>query len=150
MRTSVALLLIGLPLHVLAAQVAAPVAPCCAITAINPTTGLVTARETVTGRTFSFTATPGASRLLRVGQPIYSSNVPSVGSATFRKQGTSSTGPGSAACGQCQIDCVRQAESIYGVDVLPDGSRQIRGNGGIYLDQCFKDHCEKACAKPKH
>jgi Cu/Ag efflux protein CusF len=46
--------------------------PCCPITGINAKTGLVTAREAATGRTFQFTMTDRATlKGLRVGQQVY-------------------------------------------------------------------------------
>src|SRR5207237_8426000 len=46
--------------------------PCCAITAINAHTGVVTAKETATGRTFEFHV-PDAKLLssLKVGQGVF-------------------------------------------------------------------------------
>ena len=46
--------------------------PCCSITAINPNTGLVTAVETGSKRTFQFKATDTKIlKTLKVGQPVY-------------------------------------------------------------------------------
>jgi len=45
--------------------------PCCSITAINIKTGMVSAKETATGRTFQFKATPQLAGTLKVGQPIH-------------------------------------------------------------------------------
>jgi len=46
-------------------------APCCAITAIDLRTGLVTARVTATGRTFQFAVTdPALLKTLKLGQAV--------------------------------------------------------------------------------
>jgi hypothetical protein len=47
---------------------------CCTITRIDTRTGLVTARETATGRTFQFTAPPTLLPKLRVGQSVWADN----------------------------------------------------------------------------
>ncbi len=54
-----------------AVAAAAPANPCCSITAINASTGIVTARVTATGQTFTFAAGGSALSSLRVGQGIY-------------------------------------------------------------------------------
>jgi len=59
-------------LIVLAAVPGAYAAPCCSITGIDQKTGIVTARETATGRVFTFTVTNAKMRgSLRVGQGVY-------------------------------------------------------------------------------
>lgn len=50
---------------------AAPAAPCCTVTAINASTGLVTGRVTATGQTFTFTASGSVLSALKVGQGVY-------------------------------------------------------------------------------
>ncbi len=45
--------------------------PCCSVTAVNAKTGMVTAKETSTGRTFQFKATPALLKTLSAGSPIY-------------------------------------------------------------------------------
>lgn len=45
---------------------------CCSVTAVQPAGGVVTARETASGRTFTFTARDrNLLRGMRVGQPVY-------------------------------------------------------------------------------
>ncbi len=47
-------------------------APCCTVTGVNAKTGMVTARETATGRSFQFKATNAALlKTLSAGSPIY-------------------------------------------------------------------------------
>jgi hypothetical protein len=50
------------------AQVAAP---CCTITTINPSAGVVTAKVNATGKTFQFKATQQLLHTLKVGQGVY-------------------------------------------------------------------------------
>ena len=50
---------------------ALPGLPCCSITAVNKTTGIVTAREKSGGRTIEIKATPAQVQNLRVGQDIF-------------------------------------------------------------------------------
>lgn len=45
--------------------------PCCGITAINVATGIVTARNNATGKTFRFRASTPVASGLRVGQRVY-------------------------------------------------------------------------------
>lgn len=54
---------IGLPAY--AAQ------PCCSVTGVNTKTGMVTAKETSTGRTFQFKANPALLKTLSAGSSIY-------------------------------------------------------------------------------
>ena len=44
--------------------------PCCAITSIDNHTGIVTAKDNATGRTFQFSAPPAVLKSLRVGQAV--------------------------------------------------------------------------------
>lgn len=44
--------------------------PCCSVIGINKTTGIVTARETTTGRTFQFTASAAQLGTLTAGDPV--------------------------------------------------------------------------------
>ena len=44
--------------------------PCCAITAIDQGTGIVTARENASGKTFQFKASADTLKTLHVGQSI--------------------------------------------------------------------------------
>ena len=53
------------------AGAALPSAPCCSITAVNKTTGIVTAREKSGSRTIEIKATPAQLQSLRVGQDIF-------------------------------------------------------------------------------
>ena len=54
------------------ARHAAAATPCCAITEINAGTTTVSAKETATGRMFSFKVTnPNVLKSLKVGQPVY-------------------------------------------------------------------------------
>lgn len=66
-------LIIGLMLIVLLAPIVPPAfaaQPCCSIT--NIAGGLVTAKETATGKTFQFQVTdPALMKSLRVGQKVY-------------------------------------------------------------------------------
>src|SRR6266478_9060446 len=51
---------------------ACALSPCCQITAINSTTGVVTAKVDATGQEFQFTLTDAALlRTLKVGQAVY-------------------------------------------------------------------------------
>jgi hypothetical protein len=64
----------GAGLRGVAANVRGEVNPgesCCAITSINVATGIVTARNTATGKTFRFRASTAAARGFRVGQAVY-------------------------------------------------------------------------------
>lgn len=54
---------IGLPAH---AEL-----PCCSVTGVNAKTGMVTAKETSTGRTFQFKANAALLKTLSAGSPIY-------------------------------------------------------------------------------
>jgi len=45
--------------------------PCCTVTGVSAKTGMVTAKETSTGRTFKFKADPATLKTLSVGSPIY-------------------------------------------------------------------------------
>jgi len=54
------------------AQGGKPLTPCCSITGIDPRMSTVTAKETATGKTFSFKATnPSLLNSLKVGQAVY-------------------------------------------------------------------------------
>ena len=56
----------------LIAPLSAAAAPCCYVTAIDPHTGLVTAKENASGRPFQFKpADPPQIRVLHVGSPVY-------------------------------------------------------------------------------
>src|SRR6266403_5756084 len=50
---------------------ASAAAACCKITAIDPHTGVVTARQDASGQTFQFAASPAVLRTLRLGQGVY-------------------------------------------------------------------------------
>ena len=54
---------IGLPAYA--------IEPCCSVTGVNAKTGMVTAKETSTGRTFQFKATAALLKTLSAGSPIY-------------------------------------------------------------------------------
>jgi len=54
-----------------AATSAAQAAPCCTVTAINASTGLVTGRVNATGQSFTFTASGSVLSALKVGQGVY-------------------------------------------------------------------------------
>ena len=45
--------------------------PCCTVTGVNARSGMVTAKETSTGRTFQFNATAAVLKTLSPGSPIY-------------------------------------------------------------------------------
>ena len=45
--------------------------PCCSVTGVNAKTGMVTAKETSTGRTFQFKANAALLKTLSAGSPIY-------------------------------------------------------------------------------
>jgi hypothetical protein len=59
----IALAAIGLPAYALN--------PCCSVTGVNAKTGMVTAKETATDRTFQFKANAALLKTLSVGSPIY-------------------------------------------------------------------------------
>jgi hypothetical protein len=63
-RWSILGVLLGLSLQVQA------IAPCCAIKAIDAKTGLVTARENASGKTFTFKASAATLKGLQVGKSI--------------------------------------------------------------------------------
>src|SRR5258708_8521435 len=50
---------------------ASAAAACCKITAIDPHTGVVTARQDASGQTFQFAASPAVLRTLKLGQGVY-------------------------------------------------------------------------------
>jgi hypothetical protein len=54
---------IGLPAYA--------VGPCCTVTGVNAKTGMVTAKETSTGRTFQFKTSAALLKTLSAGSPIY-------------------------------------------------------------------------------
>jgi Cu/Ag efflux protein CusF len=78
---------------------AEPAAPCCAITAIDAKNGVVTAKETATGRSFEFKVTDAKLlSSLKVGQPVY---------ANFQTKSVSLDG-------QRACPCIIQSISVAG------------------------------------
>ncbi|MGB6431034.1 MAG: hypothetical protein WBF06_10640 [Candidatus Acidiferrales bacterium] len=61
----------GAPKATTAVAAAARASACCTVTAINASTGIVTARVTATGQTFTFAASGSVLNSLRVGQGVY-------------------------------------------------------------------------------
>jgi len=67
MRTLVATALVFLG----GTQIVSAADPCCLVTEVNAKSGIVTAKEKATGRTFSFTTNAAVVRSIRLGSPVY-------------------------------------------------------------------------------
>lgn len=72
---------------------------CCTITAIDASSGMVTARETETGDTFQFTPKPDVLKTLKVGQKVDTKLIRSAGSSLAEEGGVKERGAKMCSCG---------------------------------------------------